>query len=221
MHWIQREILKKLATSESCRYSDLKPENVDGNLFMYHLKQLMADKYIENTNKEYRLTSVGKTYLGGLRLSQGGVAAIPRLFTVIYAKNTKGEVLLYRWSRQPYLGHVSLPFNRILREQTIAQTAAETLNYKSGLTGTLDYKGVAGVMVKDEEKISSHYIAHIFELADTVKEKAVTADGLTGEPFWGSIDDFNDSELVYGTKEIIEIINTKKSPFFEEILVKK
>ncbi|MDD3481267.1 MAG: hypothetical protein PHW75_03570, partial [Patescibacteria group bacterium] len=104
MHWIQRDILKTLSSKDKVRYRDLKPENVEGNLFMYHLKILITDGYIENRKRKYQLTSTGKSYVAGLSLSSGQPTKIPRIFATLYCKNRENQILLYKWNRQPYLG---------------------------------------------------------------------------------------------------------------------
>jgi ADP-ribose pyrophosphatase YjhB (NUDIX family) len=219
MHWIQRHILKQLTTSESCRYIDLKPENVDGNLFMYHLNQLMNDGYVIKKEKLYSLTKEGKRYVGGLSVSTGKETRLPRVFAMLFCKTENDGILLYRWSRQPYFNHVSLPFSRILYGQSVKYAAEETLKYKTNLKGTLDFAGEVSVIVEDKESVSTHYLAHIFILSDIKGD--ISADGLTGKPLWGRIDDFETSETVYGTKEIINLVKTVKVPFFEELNIKK
>lgn len=215
MHWIQRHILKQLATKEACRYKDLKPESVDGNLFMYHLNQLITGKYIEKNDGSYFLTKEGKKFVGGLSLETGKQTMPPRVFVMIYAKNKEGKVLMYKWNRQPYLGHVSLPFSRIRYGQTIKEAAEQNLQFKTSLTGTLEYAGTTNVVVNKDGKVATHYIAHIYGLEPPKGELA--ADGLTGEPFWGKQEDISEKELVNGTQEIIEILEKHKGIFFEEI----
>lgn len=217
MHWIQRHILKQLATSEACRYKDLKPEGVEGNLFMYHLKQLMTEKYVAKKDSLYALTKSGKKFVGGMSLETGNPTILPRLFVMLYAKNGKGEILLYKWNRQPYLDHVSLPFSRIRYGQTIQEAAEQNLQNKTNLKGELKNRGLVNVVVKKSGEISTHYIAHIFEFKNANGEP--TADGLTGQPFWGNLEDFDVSDLVNGTEEIIKSLKAEKEPIFNEISI--
>lgn len=58
-HHIQRSILGALMTREFARFRDLKPENVDTNLFSYHLKLLQRDKYVRKTDSGYTLAEKG------------------------------------------------------------------------------------------------------------------------------------------------------------------
>lgn len=220
MHWIQREILKRLSTATECRYIELKPENVDGNLFMYHLKQLIQEGYIKKTEKAYTLTKEGKRYVGALSLSTGKTTQIPKVMVMVYCENKKGEQLLYKWNRQPYLGHTSLPFSRVRYGQSISDAVSENIKNKTNLEGKTEYAGDIYVIVKnDDGSTVTHYLAHIFIL-DKIKGE-LYADGLTGKPFWGNIGDIEGPGTVHGTKEIIRIIKTKKAPFFEEIIVLK
>lgn len=219
MHWIQKDILKKLTVKNSLRYIELKPKDVDGNLFMYHLNQLTFDKYVQKDKRGYTLTKEGKRHVGSISLSSGNPTRLPRVVTMIYCVNSEKETLLYRWNRQPYLGHVSLPFNRVRFGQSVFNAAAETLKFKTNLAGTLKYVGDAYAIIKDNDNVTAHYLAHIFILSKFSGD--LYADGLTGQPFWGKIQDYSGSDFVHGTKEIINVIKNKKPPFFEEVIVKK
>jgi hypothetical protein len=46
MHRLQQHILSQLIHYPERRYADLKPDEVEGNLFMYHLRQLMAAGWV-------------------------------------------------------------------------------------------------------------------------------------------------------------------------------
>lgn len=218
MHWIQRYILTKLAKAESCRYSDLIPEGVDGNLFMYHLKNLINEKYILKEDKKYFLSKQGKSFVATFSIEEGKVTKMPRVFSMLFME-AGNKILFYKWNRQPYIGHVSLPFNRIIYGKSIRESATETLHYKTSLEGEIKFLGTVDVIVKENDKISTHYISHIHSIDYQGGE--VKSDGLTGQPFWGKVEDFTGSDCIYGTKEIIEIIKTKKSPFFEELVITK
>jgi ADP-ribose pyrophosphatase YjhB (NUDIX family) len=219
MHWIQRDILKKLSTSKERRYIELKPETVDGNLFMYHLKLLIKEGLVAKNEKAYELTANGKRQVADLSLATGTPTKTPRLFTMLYAENKKGELLLYEWSRQPYLGHISLPFSRIRYGESVFEAAKNNIKSKTSFISNPQLIGNVSVIVKNGEEVTTHYLAQISKVGEFDGEP--NADGLTGKPFWGNIDEYNGGELVYGTKEIIELVKTKKSPFFEEIIVDK
>lgn len=216
MHWIQREILKKLSTSERARYIELKPLGVDGNLFMYHLKQLMNDGYLIKIDKGYTLTRKGKTLVAETSLSTGQKTLVPRQLVMIYAKNSKGQIALYKWNRQPYIDHISLPFSRLRRGETYEKAARNTLINKLGQKKEPFYLGLVNVIVNKKDKISTHYTAVIFKAK---LDDNVSADGLTGQPFWGTAKDVKTKSSVDGTSKMLNILKTKKSPIFEEIII--
>lgn len=219
MHWIQKHVLKLLSVNDDCSYTTLKPEGVDGNLFMYHLNQLINLGYVQKTNKLYSLTGKGKKFVGKMSLVKGEPTAIPAITTMLYCKNKNGKYLLYRWNRQPYRNLIGLPFNRHRFGQFIDHTTKETLDYKTNLRGNLKYIGDVYLIISEKSEVAEHRLCHIFSIDNASGE--ICADGLTGEPFWGDISEHPDNKIVPGTKEIIDIIENNKSPFFEEIKVIK
>jgi ADP-ribose pyrophosphatase YjhB (NUDIX family) len=208
MHWIQRHILKTFATKEKCRYKDLKPEDVDGNLFMYHLNILKKDGYINKEGSTYFLTKDGKRKVGGMSLSSGERTEQPRVFVMIYIRN-KNNILMYDWNRQPYIGHTSLPFSRVRYSQTLAEAALDTLKYKTNLSGKLESRGSVNVVIKKNSSVSTHYIAHIYELRNFKGD--IFADGLTGKPRWVKESEIKNQDLVDGTEDIIKALKIKSS----------
>lgn len=219
MHWIQKHILKKLSIVKDCRYKELIPEGVDGNLFMYHLNKLMKSNFIEKNNSLYTLTKEGKRQVNSLDLNTGQPAVDPRVSAMIYCKNKKGDILLREYNYQPYLGHVGLPFKRIYYGQSMSETANKILGFKANPSGKLSYLGTINIIVKYSKKVTTHYIAHIFK-PKTNQDKSLT-DNHMSQIKWDNINNYQNSDLINGTKEIIKILETKRSPFFEEIFVKK
>jgi len=217
MHWIQRHILLKLTTNECAKYTELIPEGVEGNLFSYHLKQLWTEKLIQKRDETYSLTSTGKRKVANMSLASSKDIQTPRVFAMVYIESSDDKICLFNWGRQPYLGHTSLPFDRVIYGTSVLETAEEALRNKTGQSGELEFAGTASVIVNKDEKPSTHYIAHIYRMKSNAA--LLASDGMTGKPFWEKITNYTDNDLVYGTSEIIELLKTKKSPFFEEILI--
>jgi ADP-ribose pyrophosphatase YjhB (NUDIX family) len=219
MHWIKKHILKKLSLLESGRYKELIPDGVDGNLFTYHLKQLVADGYVKKDQDGYSLSKKGKTYVATMALSSGNQVKLPRVFAMVYCEDQEGQTLLYKWKRQPYLGHISLPFKRVGYGDSLRQVLAETLKFRTGLEGETEFLGEAEVLVRDGGEVSTHYFAHIYKLEPQNWE--LKGDNKFGEQFWGKLKDYSGSDLIHGTREIAELVKSRKLPFFKEIVVEK
>src|SRR5687767_7428666 len=184
MHWIQKHIMQQLSAHVGRRYSELKPQSVDGNLFMYHMQQLQKIDYIRKEAGTYTLSQKGKLFSSRMSLRQGTALMQPKIVVMLVCPNAKGEYLMFRWSRQPYSGMVSFPFSKLHFGRTIGETLDEALFYKTGLKGEFSYRGDVYIRTygKDEEVVD-HILAHIYRV--TVTGGVLGAyDGLTGRPFW-------------------------------------
>src|ERR1700712_47577 len=63
-HHLQKTILRNLGGFNEAHFSDIQPQGVDGNIFTYHLQQLIKQGYVLKTGGGlYCLTSSGKDYL--------------------------------------------------------------------------------------------------------------------------------------------------------------
>lgn len=216
MHWIQKHILRQLAVNDTLRYTDLKPDNVEGNLFMYHLNQLVNDDLINKNDKKYQLSTTGKKYVSSMSLKSGSTRRQPRIVVMFIAQNKNGEYLLFKWKRQPYLNLISFPFGKIHYGCSVLDLANKELEWKSGLKDKIEYSGDIYVQTIKGNETIDHYLAHIFRVTDISGK--IQSDGIQGKSFWSRIEDFEDNEFIPGFKELIHIIETKKSPCFEEII---
>ena len=50
LHFIQREILRKLLFTDIARFSELQIENVESNLVNFHISQLIKDGLVTKTS---------------------------------------------------------------------------------------------------------------------------------------------------------------------------
>jgi hypothetical protein len=219
MHWIQKHIMQELSMHTSCRYSELKPSNVDGNLFMYHMQQLRKDGYVQKNDKGYTLSQKGKLFSSRMSLRQGSALMQPKIVTMLVCQNTEEDYLLFRWSRQPYSGLVSFPFSKVHFGRTIVETLKEALFYKTNLKGNFEYIGNVYIRVLDTSgEIDDHTLAHIYRVTD-MEGILGGYDGLTGQPFWGKPKDISVNEHVPGFTDVLELVESGVHGFIREVLV--
>lgn len=217
MHWIQRKILLTLSTNDRLRYSDLKPLDVEGNLFMYHLSQLTAAGMIDKHDKSYGLTLKGKTHVTSMSMSEGTQISQPRVLVALLCRHNE-RYLLYRWSRQPYRSKISLPFGRAHTGWTLFEVAAEQLHYKLNVPGdNYRTRGSANIILKVSGETIDHYLVHIVEI--TIHDSNVWADGLTGKPYFADISECNQGDFVPGFYQIISFAQEQPGLFFEEVII--
>lgn len=219
MHWIQRHILRYLSSSDRSRYSELRPKDVEGNLFMYHLNQMIKADLVDKQLHNYGLTDKGKALVAQMSMRQGKPIAVPNILVIVVYRHG-GQQVLYRWTRQPYRGHISFPFGRLHAGWTVLDMAASQLHFKTGLPAT-DFKllGNVGVQIMKDEDLKLHYLAHIVEATGPGGE--MEQDDLTGEAFWGDITTVKDTEIMPGFREIWKLVESAKPLFFKEITVRQ
>lgn len=212
--------MQQLSTHISRRYSELKPKDVDGNLFMYHVRQLQKAGYICKDTGAYQLSQDGKLFSSRMSLRQGAALVQPKIVVMLVCQNTHGEYLLFRWSRQPYSGLVSFPFSKVHFSRTLIQTLEEALFYKASLKGNFLYVGDIYIQTREANKTVDHMLAHIYRVTD-LEGTLGGYDGLTGQPFWAMPKDIPANGHVPGFKEVSEIASSGKVGFIHEITVNR
>jgi ADP-ribose pyrophosphatase YjhB (NUDIX family) len=206
MNWIQQHILIKLVRHSRRRYSELRPDGVEGNLFLYHLDGLIKDKLVEKVERQYQLTAVGLRRVATLSLVTGRMRQQPQVLTAVVCRNERGEFLLTRWRREPNTGLVSLPQGMVHYGETLVAMAATELAEKACLVADLAYKGVVSVRAYRGEMIDRHMLVHVF-VGNEVRpgrEEELRPD--MTESFWAMGDDLGQRDFVPGFYELLQMV---------------
>jgi len=216
MHEIQKHIFKKLSLVKSARYAGLKPKTVDGNLFVYHLKKLIKEKYIVSENESYRLTPKGKNLVDRVSFEIFQERIQPKIVTLLVIEN-KGNYLLYRRKRSPFIGSIGFPYGKIHLEEHIAEAAERELKEKTGLSANLRHRGEVYLAVYDEAELITHMLCHIFTGKNPSGE--LKTDSPMGDVFWGKIEDMTSNKLIPGVKQIAKLLKKNRGQFFAEYFI--
>jgi ADP-ribose pyrophosphatase YjhB (NUDIX family) len=221
MSWIQDHILLELTRSAVRRYSELRPQDVEGNLFMYHLKGLIKDGLVEKQDRHYTLTPKGLQLAGMLSLETGKARLQPKILTTIVCKNQADEYLFVRWHRQPNIGMVSFPHGMMHYGVSVADMAATELAEKSGLEASLAYRGEAYVRGMRGNEVDRHMLVHIFEAHDWYASRTDELRPEVSECFWARLDSLAPQEFVPGFYEIACLVDMSpaESYMFDDITV--
>lgn len=214
MHFVQSHILKKLSLSPKARYADLKPQSIESNLFSYHLKTLMKEGLISGNQEKYSLTSKGKSFVDRVSFETFRERIQPKIVTLLVLENNKGEYLLYKRKRAPFIDHIGFPYGKIHMEERIEEAAERELEEKAGLKGDLKHRGEVYISVYDETELISHMLCHVF----TTKKYSGTlkTDTTIGQCFWGKIEHIPPKDLIPGVKQVIQLLKKNKTLFFAE-----
>ena len=218
MHWIQKHVLAQLITNPRLRYGKIKPANVEGNLFMYHLRALLKEGLVVKSDDGfYELTPAGKLYADRLSLQTLTPRVQPRIVTLITCRNDNGEWLLYRRKRQPLLGQVGFPYGKLHLDESVEDAAARELMEKTGVRATLDHRGDGYITIYEGGEVVSQILFHLFYGTDP--KGKIKPNQRSGEVFWGRVED--QENLIASVKDLVKLIEEHPAGrFFTQLTYK-
>lgn len=216
MHRLQVHILSQLIHNPELRYSDLKPAEVEGNLFMYHLKTLMRQNLVvKGDDGLYRLTTEGQRYADNLSLKTFTPRAQPRIVTLIVVKRSDGKYLFMRRKRQPLLGKVGFPYGKVHLGESITTAARRELHEKTGLMADLKHRGDGYITIYDQAEPVSQIMFHLFYGEDP--EGELVAETPVGSAFWASTALIDDTYMPSVIDLLDRLANDDTRRFFVEL----
>jgi len=220
MHILQQKIISRLIHRSGARFAELKPEGLESNHYVYHLKSLIREGLVKKSGNLYQLTAKGKQLVDKLSLQDFRERIQPKIVTMVACKNNRGEFLLYRRARQPFLGTVGFPYGKIHLGETILEAANRELKEKTGLSAKLKHRGEVYLTVYENGDLVSQILCHVFSGAQSAGKLVGQSSG--GECFWSKLSGLKKSELIPGFLEIVKLLE-KHSPgqlFFGEYVFK-
>lgn len=206
-HHIQRDILERLTHAAVLRFSELKPQGMESNIFMYHLKQLIAQDYVCKVDGRYRLATKGLSYIDSLSTENHKPRPQPKLIAILALTDGSGKWLLAKRKIQPYVDTYMFPSGKQHRGEASTAHAIRELNEKTGWSDVpLEYRGVVDVQISDVQGVLiTHAVANVYEGAVTQSSLPPETDRFTFA--WH---DFADKTrlLMPGTREVFEELVT-------------
>lgn len=184
LHHIRRSILDMLATTESLRYSELKPKSLDGNVFNYHLKVLIVDKLVKKgEHGDYSLSQAGRNYI--VHRYEDSILSTHSIFLIVLKR--RSEYLLRRREIQPLIGYAGFIHGEPEIGVDVVHTAKERLCAKTGIKNvSLSVVGSALITQYRAEELQSfsHAIIIYGQTQDDIK---IESDA-TGSNFWANLE---------------------------------
>ena len=208
LSWIQQYSLMVLVRQEPARVKDLTPRDIPANAFAYHLQGLVSMKLIEKVDRgKYKLTAKGQKLAARISTATNKVSEELRTVIMLYAKKDN-EYLLFRWSRQPYMGEVTLVYDHVSSGQHLENAVKAALLDKLGdETLPVKFMNSAFIRVETEGEIVSHMHALIYE----VDLKSITLPYVSrnGEAFFERIG----NNVMDGIQDTVSHLESSKQPF--------
>lgn len=163
-HPIQRDILRRLAVAESLRFSQLKPKNLEANVFMYHVHQLIKNGCIEKEAGVYRLGLNGLRYAHSVNNGNFMPDREPKVIAVIVLQNDNGELLLVHRHKQPYINDYMFISGRQYFGESPEEHAERELAEKTGLRDiALRHRGMINNRVHTTgDEVVTHVVGYVY-----------------------------------------------------------
>jgi ADP-ribose pyrophosphatase YjhB (NUDIX family) len=217
MHRLQQHIMQQLIMNPCLRYADIKPREVEGNLFMYHLRQLMKDELVvKGEDGLYKLTPKGKQFADRLSLKSLSPRVQPRIVTLMAVEDGSGRWLFYRRKRQPLIDKIGFPYGKIHRGESVREAAERELNEKTGLTAELEHRGDGYATTFEEGEPVSEILFHMFYGHSPHGE--LLSRSHIGEPMWLNPADLKPGEVMSNSLELLRLVQAYNgSRFFAEL----
>ena len=165
-HHIQKYILNVLMHQKYARFRDMRPTNVDTNLYSYHLKLMQKRGFVEKTDDGYTLAKNGLIYVDRVSTKSLKYRSQPKIIIMLVIQNSDGDLLLWRRKRQPFLDLWTLPMGKLhIDDESIEAAAKREMDEKLDLAGlTPQHAGDCYIRILDKNEMIMSTLAHVFYL---------------------------------------------------------
>ena len=181
LHHIQKAILDTLASTPTSRYSQIKPDTLDGNVFSYHLKQLITNKYIERTTDgSYQLRRSGRDYI--VHRNEDTTLTAHTIFLLVIKAGD--QYLIRRRSVQPLIAYSGFVHGEPIAGEDLVVTAKRRLHEKTNLDIELYVKGSALISHYIDSELHSY--SHAIILYGAAETTTIASGDTTGQNSWRS-----------------------------------
>lgn len=212
LSWIQRHILLVLIRTSAARAKDLLPPDIPANQFVYHLEGLIARKYVYKLSRgTYALTPKGETLAGTFGTALNKQVENIKTVVMLYGKIDQ-RYLLFRWSRQPYLGFVTLPHERLGLGITLEKGIVSALDNKLGARRPVSFKTSVLIKIIHSGELVSHLNAFVFEVS--LEGMQFPSDMRNGQVLVGVPNETN--KVMDGVETFLLKLETATGPFDSE-----
>lgn len=218
-HINQMIILRHLLLQPDAGFAELqKKMDVESDAANFHIKQLVSADYIAKlANGQYALTRRGKEYSNRMDTDERVMEKQPKLSVALIVENDKGEFLTQKRLKHPYFGYWGRPTGKIRWGEQIVEAGARELMEETGLTATLEMKGLyhkIDVLEKTGELLEDKYFCLVYG-KDAGGDLIEKAEG--HENSWQTIEKMMDNKKVFqSVPEITELARGKHFGFMEK-----
>lgn len=210
MHQTQINIITNLAFIRSARYSELKPVDMEGSKFTYHLDELIKEGLIiKLEHGDYSLTLKGKQFANTLDIKIAEVSKrqiVTTIFAATREVDGETEYLLFTRKRNPWLNCQGFGTSRVGFGESIEGAVNRGLLEQVGLTGKSElFSTFHSVVYSKENELLEDIVFFAFVFREP-KGEIKTSD--IGDFKWVKKSELNDyvKDPIFKYKEIMETL---------------
>jgi ADP-ribose pyrophosphatase YjhB (NUDIX family) len=173
-HPIQRGILNKLLFSPRLNFASLKPLEMEGSQFTFHLNKLLESNLIEKSDEgKYFLTGKGKN-IANIYDPESQLPNKQAKHSAVFCatRNNKQEILIYRRLKEPFFGCQGFPTGKVKYGENILDTAVRELFEETNLVGEPILRAIRHFKVYESEtkQLLEDKVMYICEIPDPIGE---------------------------------------------------
>lgn len=217
-HYIQKNIVYNLALTQSMRFSDLKPDDIDNKLFDYHLKKVVATGLVaKNEAGEYELTPQGRRVgKDALKKTDHLINRVYSVLFIVVRRESDDAWLLCRRKAHPLLGKVGFMHAVPDLESTAAESATQATLAKTGLTATFTVRGSGYLRMYEGDNMES--FTHFTLLEATNATGQLSQNDELAEYYWQKEIDASDPDLLPSIPHFVDALQKPGLFYFEKTL---
>lgn len=161
-HHIQKHIVGYLTTHKEGRFRDMRPSNVDTNLYAYHLKLVQSNGLVEKCDSGYTLSERGQSYVDRTNAISGNITLQPKIITALVIQDGYGKVLMTPNTKQPYIDLWKLPLGKVHSDDTSIAAAANRERIEKVGRFDVSLAHVGDCYIRTQGNLMLPTFAHIF-----------------------------------------------------------
>lgn len=211
-HYLQAEVIKKLASSEDpVRFSNLKDDGIDNSLFMYHVNKLIDRGLVEKSEDGFTLTVKGVRWANFAGVNHDFNIITPRPLIQFVILNNQNEVLISsrRGQLKDKLNAYLFPGNVYQYGKNLENNSVDILN--EIVLSDCDKPNlltIADIIFTHQDGFTNHVISHIFE-AKVDENSEINTNNQLYSLEWMSLKDINENNPIFSDSLFVPIFMSK------------
>lgn len=218
-HPHQLSILQKLMYSDGLKYSQMKPKDMEGSKFTFHLDKLISLGCVTKLGNKYNLSTTGKEMANRMDLGDLKIESQAKVSVIMVCKkevDDKIKYLLYTRLKSPFYGYQGFPTGKVRKGENIVDAGQRELKEETGLIGKAELFSVLHYKIFSTNKKLLE--DKIFFACKFINPKGVLRSGPEGEYKWVDREKVWDylKNPVPEIKEIFKALENHEITFIEK-----